>query len=109
MLLDYVHTVSFPSMFTTAKMKTISAIQIVTAWGFQFLSVDEVYAGFCQNRSRSRVLFEIIQNENSRERHRVQIHRVTFFRLHFFVSSPDLPENEATFAVTAGGIADGKE
>lgn len=26
-----------------------------------------------------------------------------------FVHSPDLPENEATFAITAGGINDAKE
>lgn len=24
-------------------------------------------------------------------------------------SSPDMPENEATFAITAGGVADAKE
>lgn len=27
----------------------------------------------------------------------------------FHFHSPDLPENEATFAVTSGGIADSKE
>ena len=27
----------------------------------------------------------------------------------FISSSPDMPENEATFAITAGGIADAKE
>lgn len=27
----------------------------------------------------------------------------------FFTFSPDMPENEATFAITAGGIADAKE
>lgn len=34
---------------------------------------------------------------------------LTLQAVYFFISSPDLPENEATFAVTAGGIADGKE
>lgn len=27
----------------------------------------------------------------------------------FFLSSPEMPENEATFAITAGGVADAKE
>ena len=31
------------------------------------------------------------------------------FILALFFCSPDLPENEATFAVTSGGIADAKE
>ena len=37
------------------------------------MSRDEIYAGFLQNMSRSRELFEIIQNENARKRHRVHI------------------------------------
>ena len=48
---------------TTAKMNTISTMKILM----------EVYAGFLQNMSRSRELFEIIQNENARKRHRVHI------------------------------------
>lgn len=33
-----------------------------------------------------------------------------YMLIHLFICfSPDLPENEATFAVTSGGIADAKE
>lgn len=33
----------------------------------------------------------------------------TFHLLFWFFNSPDLPESEATFAITGGGIADAKE
>lgn len=39
---------------------------------------DEVFAGFLSKFCGNWELFEIIQNENTRERHRVQVHRLPY-------------------------------
>ena len=36
-------------------------------------------------------------------------YHIAIFFSHFTFISPDLPENEATYAITEGGIADAKE
>ena len=40
---------------------------------------------------------------------RLIIYSLLSFYLLFYPSSPDMPENEATFAISAGGVTDAKE